>query len=53
MFTIRHFTKVQLNYNKIKNKICHDLEVNNVYCYNRLLKPNESENVQDYIHKYI
>ena len=27
--------------------------MNNVYCHNRLLKPNESENVQDYINKYI
>ena len=53
MFKIRHFTKIQLNYDKIKKKICEDLELNNVYMYNRLLKPNESENVEDYINKYI
>ena len=53
MFKIRHFTKIQLNYDKIKHKICDDLELNNVYMYNRLLKPNESENVEDYINKYI
>ena len=53
MFKIRHFTKIQLNYDKIKTKICNDLELNNVYMYNRLLKPNESDNVEDYINKYI
>ena len=53
MFKIRHFTKIQLNYDKIKKKICDDLELNNVYMYNRLLKPNESDNVEDYINKYI
>ena len=25
MFKIKHFTKIQLNYDKIKNKIYHDL----------------------------
>ena len=53
MYTNRHFTKIQLIYNKIKNKICTDLGLNNGYCYNRLLKPNESDNVKDYINKYI
>lgn len=53
MFKIRHFSKIQLNYDKIKKKICDDLELNNVYMYNRLLRPNESDNVEDYINKYI
>ena len=53
MFKIRHFTKIQLNYDKIKKKICDDLELNNVYIYDRLLKPNESDNVDDYINNYI
>ena len=53
MFKIRHFTKIQLNYEKIKNKICKDLELENIYVYNRLLRPNESDNVKDYINKYI
>ena len=51
MFKIFHFTKLQLIYDKIKNKICINLGLNNVYCYNILLKSNESENVQDYINK--
>ena len=53
MFKIKHFTKVQLNYDKIKKKICDDLGLNNIYCYNRLLKPNDSDNVQDYLNKYV
>ena len=53
MFKIKHFTKIQLNYNKIKEKICNDLGLKNVYMYNRLLRPNDSDNVEDYINKYI
>ena len=53
MFKIKHFTKVQLNYDKIKKQICDDLGLKNIYCYNRLLKPNDLDNVQDYLNKYI
>jgi hypothetical protein len=53
MFKIKHFTRIQLNYDKIKKKICDDLGLNNIYCYNRLLKPNDSDNVQDYLNKYV
>ena len=53
MFKIKHFTKIQLNYDKIKKKICDDLGLNNIYCYNRLLRPNDSDNVQDYLNKYV
>ena len=53
MFKIKHHTKIQLDYIKIKKKICDDLGLNNVYMYNRLLKPNDSDNVQDYINKYV
>ena len=52
LFKIKHFTKIQLNYDKIKKKICDDLGLNNIYCYNRLLKPNDSDNVEDYLNKY-
>jgi len=53
MFKLKHFTKIQLNYDKIKKKICDDLGLKNVYMYNRLLRPNDSDNVEDYINKYI
>ena len=45
MFMIRDFTKTQFNYKKIKQKMCDELEINNFYIYNRLLKSNDSENV--------
>ena len=38
---------------KIKKQICDDLGLQNIYVYNRLLKPNDSDNVQDYLNKYI
>ena len=53
MFKIQNFTKVQLNFGKTQNKKFHDIELNNVYCYNKFLKPYEPSNVQDYINKYI
>ena len=53
MFKFKHFTKIQLNYEKIKKKICDDLGLTNIYCYNRLLKANHSDNVQDYLNKYV
>ena len=53
MFKIKHFTKIQLNYDKIKKQICDDLGLKNIYCFNRLFKPNQSDNVEDYLNKYI
>ena len=32
MFKIKHFTKIQLNYNKIKEKICNDLGLKMYIC---------------------
>ena len=52
MFKIRHFTKIQLDYSKINSKIASDLGLNNIYMFNRLLKYNESDNVNDYLMKY-
>ena len=49
MFKVRHLTKIKLNLKKIKKKIWDELLLNNISVFNRLLKPNESENVQDYI----
>ena len=38
LFKFKHFTKIQLNYQKIKDKIKKDLGLNNVYMFNRLVK---------------
>jgi hypothetical protein len=53
LFKFKHFTKVQLDYDKIKGKLMKDLGLPNIYCYNRLLKPNDSDNIMDYMAKYV
>ena len=53
LFKFKHFTKIQLNYSKIKDKIKDDLGLENVYMYNKLIRNSGNENVLDYINKYV
>jgi hypothetical protein len=53
LFKFKHFTKIQLNYGKIKDKIKDDLGLENVYMYNKLIRNSGNENVLDYINKYV
>ena len=53
LFKFKHFTKIQLNYSKIKDKIKNDLGLDNVYMYNKLIRNSGNENVLDYINKYV
>jgi hypothetical protein len=52
LFRFLHRSKVQLDYDAIKKKICEDLGVNNVYLYNRLVRPSEGQNIVSYLSKY-
>ena len=52
LFKFKHFTKIQLNYQKIKDKIKADLGLNNVYMFNRLVKNSGSDNIIQYLDKY-
>ena len=52
MFKFKHKSKIQLNYDKIKDKIKKDLGLPNVYMYNRLIRNSGSDNILDYINKY-
>jgi hypothetical protein len=52
MIRIKHFSKVLLNYEKIKAKICGDLGLNEVYMLNKLIRGSGSDNVVDYLDKY-
>ena len=52
LFKFKHFTKIQLNYQKIKDKIKKDLGLNNVYMFNRLVKNSGSDNIIQYLDKY-
>ena len=53
LFKIKHFTKIQLNYDKIKEKIKLDLGLSNVYMQNKLLKMSNNDSIVDYLNKYI
>jgi hypothetical protein len=52
MIKIKHFSKVLLNYEKIKAKICGDLGLDNVYMLNKLIRNSGSDNIIDYLDKY-
>ena len=53
LFKIKHFTQIQLNYDKIKEKIKLDLGLSNVYMQNKLLKMSNNDSIVDYLNKYI
>jgi hypothetical protein len=53
LFKIKHHTKIQLNYDKIKNKITTDLGLHNGYMQNKLLKMSTNDNIVDYLNKYV
>ena len=53
LFKIKHFTKIQLNYDKIKEKIKMDLGLSNVYMQNKLLKMSNNDSIVDYLNKYV
>lgn len=52
LFRFLHRTKIQLDYDKIKKRICDALQINNVYMYNRLVRPTEGQNIMAYLSKY-
>jgi hypothetical protein len=52
LFKFKHFTKIQLNYQKIKEKITKSLGLNNIYMHNRLVRNSGSDNILEYIDKY-
>jgi hypothetical protein len=53
MIKIKHFSKVLLNYEKIKKKICGDLGLENVYMLNKLIRNSGSDNILQYLEKYV
>jgi hypothetical protein len=52
MFKFKHKTKIQLNYEKIKEKIKTDLGLTNIYMYNKLVRNSGNDNILDYLNKY-
>ena len=53
LFKIKHFTKIQLNYDKIKNKIKDDLGLKNIYMQNKLIKMSNNDSIVDYLNKFV
>ncbi len=53
LFKIKHLTKIQLNYDKIKEKIKTDLGLTNIYMQNKLLKMSNNDSIVDYLNKYV
>jgi len=52
LFKFKHFTKIQLNYTAIKEKINTDLGLKNIYMYNKLIRNSGNDNILEYIDKY-
>jgi hypothetical protein len=52
LFKFKHNTKIQLNYDKIKEKITTDLGLPNVYLYNKLVRNSGADNIIDYLNKF-
>ena len=53
LFKFKHHTKIQLNYQKIKEAITKRLGLKNVYMQAKLLRPSASENILDYLDKMV
>ena len=51
LFKFKHHSRLQLNYEKIKEKLKTDLGLNNLYLYNRLVRNSGNDNVMDYLKK--
>jgi hypothetical protein len=51
MLKFKHFTRIQLNFGKIKEFFKKKLGLKNVYMQAKLLRPSASENVIDYLDK--
>ena len=51
LFKFKHHSRLQLNYEKIKEKLKTDLGLQNLYLYNRLVRNSGNDNVMDYLKK--
>ena len=51
LFKFKHHTKIQLNYQKIKEAITKRLGLSNIYMYNKLVRNSGNDNIIDYLNK--
>ena len=52
LMRFEHFTKIQLDYGKIKAKILKDTGLLNIYMYNKLIRASSDQNILQYLGKY-
>ena len=52
LFKFKHHTKIQLNYQKIKEAITKRLGLSNIYMYNKLVRNSGNDNILEYLNKY-
>ena len=50
---IKHFTRLQLDYKKMKEVVKKDLGLKNIYLNNRLVRNSGSESIVEYLNKYV
>jgi hypothetical protein len=53
LFKFNHHTKIQLNYQKIKEAITKQLGLSNIYMYNKLVRNSGNDNILEYLNKYV
>ena len=53
LFKFKHHTKIQLNYQKIKEAITKQLGLKNIYMYNKLVRNSGNDNIIEYLNKYV
>ena len=53
LFKFKHHTKIQLNYQKIKEAITKQLGLSNIYMYNKLVRNSGNDNILEYLNKYV
>ena len=53
LFKFKHHTKIQLNYQKIKEAITKRLGLSNIYMYNKLVRNSGNDNILEYLNKYV
>ena len=53
LFKFKHHTKIQLNYQKIKEAITKQLGLKNIYMYNKLVRNSGNDNILEYLNKYV
>ena len=53
LFKFKHHTKIQLNYQKIKDAITKQLGLKNIYMYNKLVRNSGNDNIIEYLNKYV